>query len=193
MMSSWSAKSWGRLVLATILLGVWPSTSLAALFPKHRSLEEVQAKISRLPTGVRSRTRGILTSDLGTLLYRKGDYAEASKAFEESLLNPTRRSLKRHIYRFLGKSYESSGRIDKAIDAYEQAVRYDKSNWRRYRDLGVLYEEMRLTNKAVEMYSQAIKLGPREASLYWNRGRTRRKMSLYEKAEPDLKKEQRRQ
>ena len=101
----------------------------------------------------------------GITLYREGKYTAAIAHFENLLSGSTSRSERRPLYRFLGKSYESIGRNDKAVSAYEEAVQYDTRNWRRHRDLGGLYELSSLNQEALACYKKAYKLNPKEAML----------------------------
>jgi tetratricopeptide (TPR) repeat protein len=78
--------------------------------------------------------------------------------------------------------------LDKAINAYENAVLYDKRNWRRHRDLGGLYEQAELLLKAKYSYSRALELNPKEPGLFLSMGRVWRKMTLYSYALPWLEK-----
>jgi tetratricopeptide (TPR) repeat protein len=150
------------------------------------SIEDARARIAKLPENGALRKKAVLHSDLGTMLYRQAQMEEAAKEFELALTFDTTRSLRRHITLFMGKSYESSGRLDKAISAYEEALTYDPHNWRRSRDLGGLYEQAKLYRKARDMYAQARELNPREPSLYFVTARVTRKMGLYKEAEPFL-------
>jgi tetratricopeptide (TPR) repeat protein len=112
---------------------------------------------------------------------------EAADQYEKALTYPTSNSKRRHIYLYLGKSYESSQRLEKSVEAYELAVLYDKKNWKRHRDLAGLYERVRLFKKAEHAYTKAIQLFPSEVTLYFSLGRTYRKMGLYSQAEQNLK------
>lgn len=165
-----------------------PLWAARTMFSGATSIEEIDRRLKRLPEEGELRKKAYLHSDRGTLLYRQGRMTEASEEFERALTFRTTRHLRRHIYLFLGKSYESSGRLDKAIFAYEEALRYDDRNWRRHRDLAGLYERAKLYRKAREFYASARELNPREPSLYFVTGRVHRKMGLFKEAEPYLEK-----
>ncbi|MCG3205001.1 MAG: hypothetical protein KCHDKBKB_01718 [Elusimicrobia bacterium] len=119
----------------------------------------------------------------GIRQYKAGNYVEAIRSFEKKLARGTRSHERRTLYLYLGKSYESSGRMDKAIPAYEEALIYDRKNWRRHRDLGGLYENMDLPWKAIDCYKNALRLNPKEASLFLSLGRAYRTVGLYSDAE----------
>jgi tetratricopeptide (TPR) repeat protein len=170
----------GILVLAIAILIC--SRVEGALFSGQSSVEKIRQKLSRLPTEGRHRTKAILYSDLGTLLYRQGEPAVAADQFEKALAESPSRSMKKHIYLYLGKSYESSGRLDKAIRAYEEAVDYDPKNWKRHRDLAGLYELLKLYQKAIQSYEQSLRVNPKEPSVMLSLGRSLRKMGIYSEA-----------
>lgn len=154
------------------------------------SLEELQAHLDKLPAEGKEKLKARLHSDIATILYKQGKPVEAAEEFELALTFDTDHGLRRHIYRFLGKSYESSNRIDKAISAYEQAVQADPKNWRRHRDLASLYEQVELYEKAVESYQTTLKLNPSDPDIEFSLGRTLRKSVLYEKALTHLERAQ---
>lgn len=175
-----------RFALAVALLvapGVPPlQASLASL-----SIQEAQNRIQELPPEGKRRARAVLYSQLGTALYRAGRMSEAADAFEKALQYKTSRSLRRHIYLFLGKSYESSGRPDKAIAAYEEAAAHDPGNPRRHRDLAGLYEQAQLYRKAVASYEAGLERDPGDSVALFGLGRTWRKLGIYDTAERLLK------
>lgn len=177
-----------RLAFAVLLL--LPTLALAdrSLFSKFTSIEEIDKRLAGIGENRGSRTKAILMSDKATLLYRSGRMPEAAAAFEQSLSYSTTATLRRHIYLYMGKAYESHGRLDRAIEAYEQALEYDPKNWRRHRDLGGLYEQVKLYRKARDLYTSARTLSPREPSLWYVSARVDRKMGLYADAEPLIRK-----
>jgi len=126
----------GKIFLFAVLFFCAVPYARSAILPGHDSVEEVQQKISQLSKTGRSRKKAVLYSELGTLLYKEGRMREAAEAYEVALQYKTSRSLRRFIYVYLGKSYESHGRLDKGIAAYEEALALDPKDWRRHRDLG---------------------------------------------------------
>ncbi|OVE75759.1 hypothetical protein BVX98_06795 [bacterium F11] len=176
------------ILVGLVFLLVQPVT--AALFSSKKTAEKIRERIAQLPENGRLRTKSILYSDLGTFYYKNGEFEDAAEAFEKSLQYRPNRFMKRHIYRFLGKSYESYGRLDKCLAAYEQSVYYDRRNWKRHRDLAQIYEKVHLYENAIESYRIAIKRSHKEGSLCVSLGRTYRKMGLYKEAEENLLKAQ---
>ena len=120
--------------------------------------------------------------------YKAGRFSDAAHEFEKLLERPTSRSERRIIYLYMGKSYESAGRLDKAVSAYEESVRYDKKNWRRHRDLGGLYEQSDLPWKALSCYKKAHELNRKGPSLFLSMARVWRKIGLYANAVPWIEK-----
>jgi len=159
-----------------------------SLFSKFTSVEEIDRRLAAIGENRGSRTKAVLHSDKATLLYRTGRMPEAAAEFEQALSYSSSRALRRHISLYMGKAYESHGRLDRAIEAYEEALRYDPKNWRRHRDLGGLYEQVTLHRKAREHYTAARTLSPREPSLWFVSARIHRKMGLYADAEALVRK-----
>jgi tetratricopeptide (TPR) repeat protein len=172
-----------KIFLFLIVFSVLPATNAAFLAPS-KSVEDLQKKLADIPPERNYRARSVLLSELGTQLYKEGRWVEAIEAFDDALSYGPPTVLKKHIYLYMGKSYESSGRIDKAITAYEQAVLFDKRNWRRHRDLAGLYEHEHLFEKAIGSYETALRYNPKEPSVHFALGRIYRRLSRFEKAEP---------
>ncbi len=171
------------LLVGTPLMNLW-----AGILFSEDTLESVQQKLDALPAEGNRSKKALLQTSLGRLLYRQGRFEEAAVAYETALSYNPNRSLKREGYLYLGKSQESSGRPDKALEAYQQAAFYDRKNWRRHRDLAQIYESVLLYPDAVASYITAIKYNPKSPQIYLSLGRTYRKMGLYQEAEVALKK-----
>lgn len=146
------------------------------------SITDLRQRRDALPDDS-SRARSVLSSEIATLLYNNGAYDDAIAEFDRSLQDGPPRFILKHIYLYLGKCYESSGRPDKSIDAYEKAVDYDKRNWKRHRDLARTYEMVKLHHNAIHSLQLSLKLNPTEPSVYFSLGQIWSEMRLYEKAE----------
>jgi len=173
------------ILLICFLLGPLGAEGIV-FFPKKRTVEQLEEKIAGLPEEGRLKTKATLYSRLGTLLYKEGKFKKAAEAFEVSLTYKTSRTMRKHIYLYLGKSYESYARLDKAISAYEMAAKYDKRNWRRHRDLAVLLEKVKLYHKAIDSYETALSRTRKKPHLHFQLGRTWGKRGIYSKAEEHL-------
>lgn len=175
-----------RFVIACLfLLGGAMAPSSAALFSGKPTLEEVKNRIEKVSDKKRKK-KATLYSELGFLYYKNSRFDEAADAYEKALTFKPNRSLKKHIYRFMGKSYEAHGHYAKAIAAYELSVKYDRKNWKRPRDLATLYERVRLYSKSIEAIEMALKLNPKEATLHASLGRLWRKIGYYRLAKSSL-------
>lgn len=160
---------------------------VSAVAAHAESVAELRAKLAALPQTDHSRAKGILLSELGTALYNDGQMAAAAVEFEHALEQPASHNLLKHVYLYLGKSYESDNRLDKAVQAYEKAIEYDPRNWKRYRDVANLFEQAQLYNKAVGYYEKAFTWNSKEPSLPFVLGRTWRKLGIYTEADKQLK------
>lgn len=171
------------LLIAGLLLAapVW-----GAFLSGPKTVDELRQKIDEIPPERNYRTRSVLLYELGRELYKQGRWDEAVESFDSALSYAPPTALKKHIYLYMGKSYESAGRTDKAITAYEQAVLFDRRNWRRHRDLARLYEIVNLRHKAISSYEKALKYNPKEPSVHFYLGRLYRMISFFEKAEKNL-------
>jgi len=156
------------------------------LFFGNYTVPELKEKISKLPESGRESTKAMLLTELGIGLYREGKLDEAIQVLVEAEGLSPRAGVCRQLYRYLGKCYESSGRLDKAIGAYESSVKYDRKNWKRHRDLARLYRQAKLYWKAEESYSIAAKLNPDKAELFFALGKTWADLGFYSYAEENL-------
>ncbi len=181
-------KGWRSVASTAVAVIFLTALASAALFSSHRTEEDIRSELGRLPEHGKSRLKAVLISELGIFLHKKGDMVEAAQELENSLNFDTNRSMKRQIYLYLGKSYESSGRMDRAIAAYEQAAVFDPSNWKRQRDIAQAYENVKLYGKAISYYEKAMVLDRREVEIWFPLGRAFRQAGYYEKAEVHLKK-----
>jgi tetratricopeptide (TPR) repeat protein len=174
-------------ILYMFIMVLLPMGGHAAVFTTPLTAEEIQAKLAALPERGKSQTKAVLHSDLGTVYFNQGQFAMAAQELEKTFEYDTSRRLRRHAYLYLGRSYESLGRLDKAMAAYEQAVANDKRNWKRHRDLAMTFETVKLYDKAVLTYKRALHYNSKAPDVHFLLGRTYRKMGFYEKAEDRLK------
>jgi tetratricopeptide (TPR) repeat protein len=152
-------------------------------FSREKSIQEIQREIDGLPKVGKEKTKARLYTDLGDVFYKNGQMMDAAQSYEEALKYRSRDNLKKHIYRYLGKCYESAAHYDKAISAYEKAVEFDRKNWRLHRDLARIYEMVKLNQKSLESYEKAIHLAPKKPYNYFFAARIYRDEGLLKKAE----------
>ena len=69
-----------------------------------------------------------------------------------------------------GTAYAQKGELDKAIQAYTEAIRLDPSLAYAYCCRGIAYGDKRTYGKAIEDYTTAIQLDSRLVQAYYNRG-----------------------
>jgi tetratricopeptide (TPR) repeat protein len=66
----------------------------------------------------------------------------------------------------LGDDYKKAGRYDKAIEAYQEAIRLEPEYAWHWSSLGDAYKEAGQYDKAIEAYQEAIRIEPKEP-LHW--------------------------
>jgi len=69
-----------------------------------------------------------------------------------------------------GNSYYRSGEYQRAIKAYNQAIRLDPKFAMAYNNRGLAYGHKGQHDKAIADYNKAIEITPRDAEAYYNRG-----------------------
>ncbi len=69
-----------------------------------------------------------------------------------------------------GIVYGSRGQLDRAIDDFDQSIRYDSSNAQAYNNRGIAYASKGKRDLAFRDFNQAIELEPEYAQAYNNRG-----------------------
>lgn len=174
-----------RWLLVVFFLGGVPPLS-AAFLSRDYTVPELKEKIAKLPASGRESTKARFLTDLGIALYRDNKLDEAIQALQEAADLGVRSGLARQLYRYLGKCYETLGRLDKSVEAYEMAVTYDPKNWKRHRDLGRMYRRAKLDAKAAGAYLHAIALNPKKAELYFALGQTYYELGLYHLSDQNL-------
>ena len=84
-----------------------------------------------------------------------------------------------------------SGKLDKAIVDFNQAIKLKPRNAVAFYNRGVTYARKRQYDKAIADFSEAIKLNPRHPNAYRNRGIAYALKKQFNKALEDLQKAQR--
>jgi tetratricopeptide (TPR) repeat protein len=123
-----------------------------------------------------------------------GKYDEAALRWEEALgAGASNRELRRGLPS-LGRCYEQARNYQKALTAYQQALRFNEKDVDRLLDLARVYQRVELDSEAVELYKRVLSLDKDRhdarlalARLYLKTGRwsdARREGELYAKWEP---------
>lgn len=103
--------------------------------------------------------------------------AEGIREVVERFLSPTKEQLLED-----GLAHHKAGRYEKALKAFERAIRHDPTYARAYRSKGdVLYEQKRY-EEALLAYEQAIRLDPGHARIHRNRGDILLHLKRYDEA-----------
>ncbi len=85
-------------------------------------------------------------------------------------------------YYNMGNSYYNKGEYDRAIEAYQQAIKLNPKDNMAYNNMGINYDKKGDYDRAIEAYQQAIKLNPKDDSAYYNMGNSYAKKGEYDRA-----------
>jgi tetratricopeptide (TPR) repeat protein len=81
-----------------------------------------------------------------------------------------------------GVSYYESGEFEKAIEAYQHAIKLRPDLQEYYYHLGMAYSSLGRYKEAVEAYNNAIRIKPDYAAAYYNLGHAHSNLDQYDKA-----------
>jgi serine/threonine-protein kinase len=107
-------------------------------------------------------------ASLGGLMVLKGDYAPAVDTLKRSI------ALRPNQYAFdnLGTAYFNSGRLDEAVDAYNQSFQFGFAGYLSWLNLGDSYYWLRgRQDQAAEAYREAVRMGREERAARAQQGR----------------------
>jgi tetratricopeptide (TPR) repeat protein len=94
-------------------------------------------------------------ANLGILYFRRGQYVQAENELrlvcEKDLENA-------HAFFYRGEALNRLGKVDKAIEVMERAVRLQPSNARIYHTMGVLFDKKNMPAEAARMYKKVREL-----------------------------------
>lgn len=82
----------------------------------------------------------------------------------------------------LGYSYFLKGEDDNAIKEYQTAKSLDKDYYAAYLNLAIVYDKQNRTDDALQMATKAAKLSPQDYKSLLLKGRSYRKLKMYDKA-----------
>jgi tetratricopeptide (TPR) repeat protein len=100
-------------------------------------------------------------SNIGT------DYAQREKALETEVLNQPGNM---EAWIQLGHIYFDTEKHEKAINAYEKALKMNPNNTDVLTDLGIMYRRTSQFHKAIEKFNKAIAVDPKHENARLNKG-----------------------
>jgi tetratricopeptide (TPR) repeat protein len=101
-------------------------------------------------------TRAAVYSQLGTVNFRRGLYAQAEQELKRAIeLDPT----DAHAYFHRGEALNQLYRVDEALDMLERAVALQPGIPRAYYIMGILFDKKGRSREAADMYRRAREVG----------------------------------
>jgi Flp pilus assembly protein TadD len=96
-------------------------------------------------------------NNLGVVLYRAGEHAQAEEHFRASVaLNP----LNRDAFRNLGEALVQGGRLDEAVAAFSEAIRLHPEDPAAHYDLGVAHLRRGDRKRAIDSFRESLRIRP---------------------------------
>jgi cytochrome c-type biogenesis protein CcmH/NrfG len=95
------------------------------------------------------------------------DYAQRGKALEAEVINNPQNT---QAWIQLGHVYFDTEKFDKAINAYEKALKLNPSNADVLTDLGIMYRRIGQFRKAIEKFDKAVAVDPNHQNARLNKG-----------------------
>lgn len=83
----------------------------------------------------------------------------------------------------LGSTLRGWGKLEAAVESYEQAIALDSNHFRSHNNLGLVLQQMRLPAAAAARFRQAVSIDPRFAEAHSNLGNVLRELGEAETAE----------
>ena len=91
-------------------------------------------------------------------------------------------------YFILGNTYDDNGEYDKAIKAFQEAIKLNSNNSVTYYNMGIAYYNKEEYDNAIESYKKAIEINPKYDSAYNNMGNAYANKKEYDKTIESYKK-----
>jgi len=95
------------------------------------------------------------------------NYAEKAKALEAEVINNQENT---EAWIQLGHVYFDTEKYDKAINAYEKALKLNPRNANVLTDLGIMYRRSGRPDKAIKAFNKAIAVDPKHETSRFNKG-----------------------
>jgi serine/threonine protein kinase/Flp pilus assembly protein TadD len=139
----------------------------------YHSMGALDQAVSNYREAIERGYSWVAHSNLGTIYYRRGQFAQAAEQYEKALaLNPSRNL----YHRNLGDTYERLGRKDDARRSYEQAkeislklLSVNPNEAPTMSFLGVIEAKLGNSTEALRLVKEAAVLAPREADVLYDR------------------------
>jgi protein O-mannosyl-transferase len=91
-----------------------------------------------------------------------------------------------HVYMYRGMALEKAGKLERALDDYNQAIALDPSYSEAYDNRGLLYQKTGRVDNAIEDFSKSILLDPSSGKAYFNLGVIYAETGLFDQAIEDF-------
>jgi type IV pilus biogenesis/stability protein PilW len=137
-------------------------------FPKaHNNLGVVYLKMQRYDDAIKQfeKAAGNILYDtpefaytnMGWAYYKKGDFIQAKKYYEESIKMEQRYSL---AYYNLGLLYSDLEKYDDAVKEFKRAIKFSSNYLDAWYNMALAYFKTKETEKAIEAFSKVIEISP---------------------------------
>lgn len=97
---------------------------------------------------------------LGRSAFRRGEYQKAITLLEASRTKPLEEYSKQEVFLTLGKAHWGIGKLEKAIEYYDEALKLDPNLVDAMISRGVAYQQLKKYDQAEASYQQALLLKP---------------------------------
>lgn len=106
---------------------------------------------------------------LGILYFQTGNNDQALALINQAIqANPARATAA--MYSNLGAVYKSKNQLEKAIESFKQALKFEPNNVNAHYNLGVVLQFSGLLEEAIQSYEQVILIHPNHAESCYNLG-----------------------
>jgi tetratricopeptide (TPR) repeat protein len=148
---------------------VW---GIGFLFPR----EDIRRKIL-LPVGV------FVLVVLAVLTWRQCGYWKNSVALSSHALRVTKDNYLSHV--ILGSALAGEGRMEEAIEQYNEAIRLKPYYTYSYNVRGIAFSDLGQYQRAIEDFNEGIRMRPDYADAYYNRGNAYSGLNQHQRALED--------
>ena len=91
-----------------------------------------------------------------------------------------------HVYLYRGMALEKAGKLERALEDYNQAIALDPSYSEAYNNRGLLYQKKGRRDNAIEDFNRSILLDPSSGKAYFNLGVIHAETGLFDQAIEDF-------